>query len=89
MILLYLIQKNSYLDCHWRLQKSFLDILVSLTAIMSKVLFVHFNKYTRSSKFLFHEHALIWKKDRSRPIFCSWGGIIKLIKWKCQVRRWF
>ena len=31
---------------------------------MSKVLFVHFNKYTRSSKFLFNEHASILKKER-------------------------
>ena len=31
---------------------------------MSKVLFVHFNKYTRSSKFLFNEHVLVWKKER-------------------------
>ena len=34
----------------------FSDILVSLTAIMSKFLFAHFNKYIRSSKFLFNEH---------------------------------
>ena len=31
---------------------------------MSKVLFVHFNKYTRSLKFLFNEHVLVWKKER-------------------------
>ena len=35
----------------------FLDILVSLTATMSKFLFLHFNKHIISSKFLFNEHA--------------------------------
>ena len=49
----------------------FLDILVLLTAIMSKFLFVHFNKYARSSKCLFNEHALIWKKERD---FSFWGN---------------
>ena len=37
---------------------------------MSK--FVHFNKYTRSSNFLFNEQALRWKKERERPLF--WGN---------------
>ena len=56
LILLELLQKNNHL--------SFLDILVSLTKIMSKLLLVRFNKYTRSSKFLFNEHTLIWAKKR-------------------------
>ena len=56
LILLELLQKNNYL--------SFLDILVSLTKIMSKLLLVHFYKYTRSSEFLFNEHTLIWAKKR-------------------------
>lgn len=41
----------------------FLNILVSHTAVMSKSLPNHFNKYIRSSKFLFKERALIWNKD--------------------------
>ena len=54
-----------------KITEVFLDILVSLTAIMLKVLFVHFNKYTRSSKFMFSEHALIWKKERDLSF---WGN---------------
>ena len=42
----------------------FLDNVVSLTAVMSKFLFLYFNKYTRSSKFLFSGHALICRKER-------------------------
>ena len=48
-----------------------LDILVSLAAIMSKSLFVHFNKYRKSPKLLFDEHAFIWKKERN---FSFWGN---------------
>ena len=43
--------------------EAFFRILVSLTATISKILFVHFNKYCRSSKFLFNEHAFIWNRD--------------------------
>ena len=39
-------------------------ILVSLTAIMSNTLFVHLSRWTRSSKLLFKELALIWNKAR-------------------------
>ena len=49
----------------------FFDILASLTAIMTKFLFVSFNKYTGSSKSLLNEHELIWKKERN---FSSWAN---------------
>ena len=39
-------------------------ILVSVRAIMSNTLFVHLSRWSRSSKFLFKEHALIWNKAR-------------------------
>ena len=61
-----------WLCCNWfkrivkltlEIREVFLDIIVSLTAIMSKSLFAYFHKYTRSSKFLFTEHALIWRKE--------------------------
>ena len=38
--------------------------LVSLTATISKNLFVHFNKCCRSSKFLFKEQAFKWNRDK-------------------------
>ena len=60
----------------------FLDILASLTAIMSKYLLVHFNKYTRSSKFLFNEHVLIWKKERDFSFLGNFNDIIWSIS-KC------
>ena len=47
----------------------FFDIPVSLTAIMSKFLFVHFNICKRSSKFLFNEHTLLWKKEKETSFF--------------------
>ena len=47
-----------------QVREVFLEILVSLTAIISNDLFVHFSRYSRSSKFLFIEHAFTWKKDR-------------------------
>ena len=40
-------------------------ILVSLTQIMWNILFVHFNRWSISSKFLFKEHALIWNNARN------------------------
>ena len=39
-------------------------ILVSMKASMSNALFVHLSRISRSSTFLFKEHALIWNKDR-------------------------
>ena len=41
----------------------FLEIPVSLTAVISNGLFVHFSRYCRSWKCLLNEHAFIWKKD--------------------------
>ena len=41
----------------------FFSILVSEIAIMSKLVLVVLSKYSRSSKFLDKENALIWKKD--------------------------
>ena len=41
----------------------FFIILVSLTATISKTLFVHFNKCCRSSEFLFNEQAFMWNRD--------------------------
>ena len=41
----------------------FFIILVSLTATISKTLFVHFNKCCRSSKFLFNEQGFMWNRD--------------------------
>ena len=38
--------------------------LVSLTATISKTLFVYFNKCCRSSKFLFKEPAFMWNRDK-------------------------
>ena len=52
----------------------FLDILVSLTAIMSKFLFVHFNKYTRSSKFLFNEY----ERERRKRETSLFGEISRI-----------
>ena len=43
----------------------FLDILVSITAFMSHVLFVHFNEYTKSLTFLFYKHALNMEERES------------------------
>ena len=40
----------------------FFIILVSLTATISKTLFVHFNKCCRSSKFLFNEQGFMWNR---------------------------
>ena len=37
---------------------------VSVTAIMSNTLFMHLSRWSRSSTFLFKEHALIWNKAR-------------------------
>ena len=39
-------------------------IVVSLTAIMSNTLFVHLSRWSRSSKVLFKECALIWNEAR-------------------------
>ena len=47
-----------------QVKEVFLEILVPLTVVISNDLFVYFSRYSRSSKFLFNEHAFIWKKDR-------------------------
>ena len=47
-----------------QVKEIFLEILVSLTGIISNDLLVHFSRYSRSSKLLFIEHTFIWKKDR-------------------------
>ena len=39
-------------------------VLDSLTAIISNTLFAHLSSWSRSSKFLFKEYALIWNKAR-------------------------
>ena len=39
-------------------------ILVSVTAIMSNIFFVHLVRWSSSPKFLFKEHALTWHKAR-------------------------
>ena len=41
----------------------FFIILVSLTAIIPKILFVNFNKCCRSLKLLFNEQAVTWNGD--------------------------
>ena len=46
---------------------------------MSKILFVHFNKYNRSSKFLFNEYALIWKKDRDFFFWQNCNDCVRMI----------
>ena len=46
-------------------------ILVSLAAILSNTSFVHLSRWSRSSKFLFKEHALIWNKAKD---FCFLGN---------------
>ena len=45
-------------------RRSFFVILFSVTTIMSNTLFVHLSRWSRSSTFLFKEHALIWNKAR-------------------------
>ena len=47
-----------------QVKEVFSEILVSPTAVISNDFFVHFSRYSISSKFLFSEHAFIWKKDR-------------------------
>ena len=54
----------------------FLNILVSQTGIKSRIFFVHFNKYTWSSKVSFNEHVLIWNKERN---FSFWENFDDLI----------
>ena len=46
-------------------------ILVLLTVIMSYTLFVHLSRWSKSSKFLFEEHALIWNKVK---VLCLSGN---------------
>ena len=75
LILLVLIQKNNHVSWHLRLEV-FLNIPVSLTAIMSKLLFGHFNRYSKSSKFLLNDLSLIGKKERD---FSFWGNLNDLI----------
>ena len=55
--------KESFFTLILQVKEVFLEILVSLTAIISNDLFLHFSRYCRPSKFLFNEHAFIWKKD--------------------------
>ena len=43
--------KESLFNLILQVEEVFLEILVSLTAIISNDLFVHFSRYTRSSKF--------------------------------------
>ena len=62
-----------------QVKEVFLEIVVSLTAIISNDLFVHFSRYSRSSKFLFNEHAFIWKKDREFFLSCSFSACISSI----------
>ena len=56
--------KEQFFKLILQFKEVFLKILVLLTAIISNDLFVHFSRYSRSSKFLFNKHAFIWKKDR-------------------------
>ena len=56
--------KESFFTLILQVKEVFLEILVSLTAIISHDLFVHFSRYSRSSTFLFNGHAFIWKKDK-------------------------
>ena len=62
-----------------QVKEVFLEILVSLTAIISNDLFVHFSRYSRSSKFLFNEDAFIWKKDREFFLSSNFSACISLI----------
>ena len=56
--------KEYFLKLILPIKEVFLEIPVSLTAVISNDLFVHFSWYYRSWKCLLNEHAFIWKKDR-------------------------
>ena len=47
----------------------FFIILVSLTAIIPKILFVNFNKCCRSLKLLFSEQTVTWNGDNDLFFF--------------------
>ena len=56
--------KEQFFKLILQVNEVFLEILFSFTAIVSNYVFLHFSRYSRSSKFLFNKHAFIWKKDR-------------------------
>ena len=55
--------KEYFLKLILPVKEVFLEIPVSLAAVISNDLFVHFSRYYRSWKCLLNEHAFIWKND--------------------------
>ena len=68
--------KEYFLKSMLQVKEVFLEILDSLTAIISNDLSVHFSRQSRSSTYLFYDYAFIWKKDL---LLCNFSACISSI----------
>ena len=66
-------------DNSWDQNYVFLFVLVSVATATSNCFKVYFRSYSKSSTFLFKEHALLWNIERDLFLFAIFSGCFILL----------